>query len=80
MICSNLVTYKQISKFDRVKELISSLFGSHPAGYASYGIPGVDDDILADIIGDQGIIRFIQKIQLFNIDKIILQSSKAETG
>jgi len=36
------------------EELISSLFGSQPAGYASYGIPGVDDDILAEIIGDEG--------------------------
>ena len=32
-----------------VKEVVKDLFGS---SYAGYGIPGVDDDILADIIGD----------------------------
>jgi hypothetical protein len=34
------------------EELVQTIFGSSQAGYASYGIPGVDDDILADIIGD----------------------------
>jgi len=31
------------------QELVKDIFGS---SYAGYGIPGVDDDILADIIGD----------------------------